>query len=520
MQWTVGKRVWALAVSLVFILAVIFALTYFGIDDLGRTALAQIQKSKEAPSRYVEAVHKNSIESVSHLRGWLIENDPAHRKMRKEVWDDLKKNWSLAKLRIRPHWDKEEFALLLEESGRLVQVFYEIQNEIESAGKGAARVGPVVAMLTQSLGRLGRIFQRLEIGDQAIIGHRVRFVKNISVLLLAAGLFLALVMAYLVVRGLVRVLRYNAEELDSLSMQIAAAAAQLSASSASFSKGATEQANSLEETSTSLEEISAMSQENANLATGGKQTMDEMMMAMSEIDSSSQKINTIIKTIDGIAFQTNLLALNAAVEAARAGEHGKGFAVVADEVRNLAQRSASAAKDTAGLIEENVEKSKRGAELAGKCGDALANILNGSKEVATGVEQISSAVIQMDQTTQSNASSAEKTAASSGKLNSHADSMERAVSVLLGLVGAGAGEGGEDERAPAPPRRSLLPWRRSAKKKKDRAREEGKTRKKRPEREPVADWAEAEMPVNGGAVPQAAGRVSSGAGKEEDFSMF
>jgi methyl-accepting chemotaxis protein len=93
------------------------------------------------------------------------------------------------------------------------------------------------------------------------------------------------------------------------------------------------------------------------------ESMKEMTVSMKEISTASEETSKIIKTIDEIAFQTNLLALNAAVEAARAGEAGAGFAVVAEEVRNLAMRSADAAKSTAELIEGTVKKVSDGTQL-------------------------------------------------------------------------------------------------------------------------------------------------------------
>ena len=177
--------------------------------------------------------------------------------------------------------------------------------------------------------------------------------------------------------------------------------------------------------------------------------MQEMVSAMSDIKASSDNIAKIIKTIDEIAFQTNILALNAAVEAARAGEAGAGFAVVAEEVRNLAQRAAHAARETAEKIDDSITKSARGAELstrvssgleqiadkARKMNDLVGEIATSSKEQSQGLTQVGGAMTQMDRVTQANAGSAEETASAAAEMKSQSATMIENVNELIRLVG-------------------------------------------------------------------------------------
>ncbi len=239
-----------------------------------------------------------------------------------------------------------------------------------------------------------------------------------TIFLTGLAILVAAFSGYMVARSIVRPIQKFADNLTQGADLASQSVSSLSQASQVLAESSSSQASSIEQTSAALEEFASMTKNNAENAIRShdlaKNTSGEMVRlsnSMGAIRESSDRISGITKTIDGIAFQTNILSLNAAVEAARAGEAGMGFAVVASEVRNLAMKSAEAAQDIAERIEDNVVKAEAGVAISKKTSVAFENInqrieeiSNASQEQSQGLGQINQAITLMDNATQRNAS--------------------------------------------------------------------------------------------------------------------
>ena len=247
-------------------------------------------------------------------------------------------------------------------------------------------------------------------------------------------------------------------QVRNSSQSVAYAAEEIAAGNTDLSARTEEQAASLGQTAASMEELTSTvkhtseNTQQANSLAGnmrsaaqeGNAIVEEAVVSMKEIETSSGKIGTIIGIIEDIAFQTNILALNAAVEAARAGEQGRGFAVVATEVRNLAQRSSVAAKEIKELIELSGRQVLVGSDRVTSAGESMQRIINSVKQVSElmseialstgeqsrGIDQINLAVAQMDTVTQQNAALVEEASAAAYSLKEQSQLLEEAVAVF------------------------------------------------------------------------------------------
>ena len=549
-DWTIGKRIVFGFGTLCLSLALIGAFVVCEVLKIrqevsgveGTVPVGIVNNAAPGMAAISEMIifsYKNRILAGEMLR---TQGDEAIRKLHEQIKAnsaEVNKQASFYETTVATDEDRrtwDDFKGKREKYNALRERFFALVDAHDFAGATALYDGDQKAAYQAWAESMSAIFKLNVDGladSGALLDRSTRTILLVVLGVVSATLAGAVVMALFIVRQVTGDLTRIAGNLGEGADQVASAAGQVSSSSQLLAEGASEQAASLEETSASLEEIGSMTKRNAESArsaqalsgetraaaeTGAARTEEmqaavnaiteasaEMAGAIREIKASSDDVSKIIKTIDEIAFQTNILALNAAVEAARAGEAGMGFAVVAEEVRSLAQRSAEAAKETARMIETSVDKSTKGVEVNGKVtarigeiaekskavGESLGRIVEKAQEVdvlvgtiatasqeqSAGLGQITIAMTQMDQVTQTTAAGAEESASAAEELNSQSAELRATVEILTRLVHGGHAPAGESafrarraeipfaaEAAAPPARRVALPGRPLAKK--------------------------------------------------------
>lgn len=472
-QWTIGKR---LAVGFLAVLLITGALGIFALNKLHRINNESDIVVKDClPGMYLAGqietfVKDNYTHTLKHSIAPNAEAKSLIEQDMKATRDKITSILTEYEKTITIDEDRKLFSAM----APLRAKFLDVRDTVVLPLSKQQKTAEAMAAILEKLDPAYKTF--LESAREVVAfnkrngeatGMRITNEVSSSTFWITVGVGIAILLGALIAtfitRGVGSALTSVASMLQGGAEQTASASLQVSSASQSLAAGASEQASSLEETSASLEELSSMTKQNADTAkqahnlamasattaSSGKAAMERMSAAISSIKNSSDQTAKILKTIDEIAFQTNLLALNAAVEAARAGDAGKGFAVVAEEVRNLAQRSAEAARSTATLIEQSQKNADHGVsvsvevaqtlgamgESAGKLQQLVNEVAEASSEQAKGIEQINTAVSQMDKITQTNAASAEESASASQELSAQAREMEAAVSDLLKLVG-------------------------------------------------------------------------------------
>ena len=477
-SWTIGRRT-ALGFALVLFLTILFGLfAYLRVLTIEADEILISEKSipttricndlngnLQGAMRFIYAhIGSSDLQEMTQIEQQIAEA-VSNNTTNYEKLDKIVKFEQGRKLLETLETSRKEFSKAREE---VITVSRQITNNVQAYLLARQKLEPASIAYKKDVDALSKYSDDFAKSAAQGIANAVHLSKvgvliGITITLLA-GIFIA----WYITHTTNKRLNHVADALNDGASQVTAAAGQVSSSGQSLAEGASEQAASIEETSSSLEEMSSMTKGNAehshkanelgkqarSAAEKGVQDMQNMTLAMNGLKAASDDIAKIIKTIDEIAFQTNILALNAAVEAARAGEAGMGFAVVAEEVRSLAQRSAQAAKETSEKIQGTIEKTTQGVEISHKVETALAEIVtrvrevdqlvaevaSASSEQSQGISQINTAVTQMDKVTQSNAASAEESAAAAEELNAQAETMKGYVNELLALVGGSGGE--------------------------------------------------------------------------------
>jgi len=471
-NWTITRRITLGGLLLLATLSSVVVFSLLGLGALDRR-IDSIQQHVLPGVSAIGIANSNFMNCYSAL---LIAKETKDEAARLGLVDKANTHLGLAKQQLEIYAaaiespeDRANFDELLRRLDRYIQVRTQYVELLRGGklGEATAFVGTTLEPYNAKM----REFFDTMIRWNAATGHtHAAEMSAVSkrtmrgdLALSAVGIIVCLGAGFLIIRSVKQALGSVSTRLTEVTGQISGAATQVASASDTLAGGFSEQASSLEETSASLEELASMTKQNSEASLNAKHLssenrasadqgfaqMEQMRSAMGEIKTSSHDIAKIIKTIDEIAFQTNILALNAAVEAARAGEAGAGFAVVAEEVRALAQRSALAARETAEKIADAISKSDRGVQISETVAGVLHRIMDKTREVdglvgsiagasreqSDGISQLNVAVGQMDRVTQANAGSSEETAEAARGLAQQVETLDAAVAELQKFAG-------------------------------------------------------------------------------------
>ncbi|MBB5021164.1 methyl-accepting chemotaxis protein [Desulfurispira natronophila] len=491
MQWfhnlTFRARILTLTIILTLGIIWIGAMGYWGIDQLedgiantGDTriptliALSTLNGERMAIRAQTQSVfqYETQSDAQQHFRAILDE--------RQESWRTIDEQWQVLEETPR---QSEAGRQAWSELQRQYRDWREIYVELDAVivematSRNSSQQAALFERYREVVDRMVPISDRMGATMQSMVGNNMAVTRSqideamslgislergIAVAVLWTVLISSLI-AWFIIRSSNKLLVAAIRAISEGNTQVVSASDQIASAASSLAEGASQQANSVEEVTATSEEATSLNNQNAEhireadqlaakattAASHGYDKIQQLMTSMEEVSASSERISHIIKTIDDIAFQTNLLALNAAVEAARAGEHGLGFAVVAEEVKGLAQRSANAARETADIIESTISQIKEGNQVASETNDAfdeirqqikktsqlIGEITVSVKEQSDGMNQISSAMSQIDKVTQQNAANSEQAAAAAQQLNAQAINMLQSVASVARFAG-------------------------------------------------------------------------------------